>query len=226
MTLVLALLGQLCFSSACPGSHTLRTKSGECECEPDFPLGDPYSETGCFTCDLPCHSGEMCVAMNTCSCKPGFIRSPSGCTPFFPRPIAVFPHSGTFQGGYHVTILLETTTNATQVFCRFGDVIIAGSLQNSTIIRCRAPPGRVGTCELRVSSDSNDWNLPGATFTYVSDASQTLRRWVLEAVAVTGILAAVAFLLWRPSDADDLQPLIQGVPNAADSLTMQGFYPL
>ena len=233
MTLALALLGRLAWSQAsanrCIGNHTVRSSSGECECEPGFPFGDPDSEIGCFRCVKPCSDGSICVKMDVCACKPGYQQVGPRCVPHFPLPSNVSPSGGVFSGGYPVLVRLSAPSNVSQVFCRFGDVIVAGRMRNNLTIQCNAPAGRPGACELRVSSDANNWNLPGIPFEYKYDATRAIMNWVLEVASIATVIGIVSIAFRAAPPTEEMQPLIQSIPNATDDhtdLSMQGFYPL
>jgi hypothetical protein len=114
-------------------------------------------------------------------------------------------------------------------------VIIAGFLKDETTIECIAQPGPIGGVELRVSSNRDDWNLPGIGFLYVIDRFDRIGTYVLHGTATLAIVIVVYFTivaLRNPEPdalAEELQPLKQGIPRAIDGhadLSMQGFYPL
>jgi hypothetical protein len=174
--------------------------------------------------------------MDVCECRPGFSNvAPGKCVPFFPLPVLIAPPSGSYKGGYTVEVTLESQTDSKTVFCRFGHVIIAGFLKDRSTIGCVAPAGAVGGIELRVSSNRDDWNLPGIGFQYVLDRFDRMRFFVIEGFAILVILIVVCatIVALTGSDApvhdEELEPLNQGVSRRVDchaDLSMQGFYPL
>jgi hypothetical protein len=174
--------------------------------------------------------------MDVCDCRPGFSNISHGkCVPFFPLPVLITPLSGSYKGGYSVDVTLESETNSKTVFCRFGNVIVAGFLKDQSTIRCLAPEGAIGGIELRVSSDANDWNLPGIGFQYVMGTFDRIGTYVLHGFALFAVIAVVRLTVSalrnpQPEElAEELQPLKQGIPRANEGhadLSMHGFFPL
>lgn len=219
----------------CLGPNTIK-KNGECECTNDFPFGDPDSSEGCFNCNVTCLKNAFCAAMNKCMCNPSFIGDGiNSCIPLFPLPIKVNPNAGSFHGHYMVNVTLENEANASTVYCRFGNIIVAGKMLNKTIISCLAPSGFLGKIELRVSNNPNDWNLPGIPFEYKFNAFSEYGIITAEIIVLVIILIIVliSILFFREKNSstnhDDLQPLKLTVPQTGidhSDLSSQGFFPL
>jgi hypothetical protein len=217
----------------CPGDHTIVDSHGDCVCAPGYPFGDPDSHLGCFNCSTPCQENALCVSSVVCECRPGFSLDRRGeCVPFFPLPVTITPSSGSHKGGYKVDITLQSATNSTTVFCRFGNIIIAGFLRDRQTIACLAPAGDVGDIELRVSDDANDWNLPGIAFRYRKDTTDVFVTHALSLFVIAAIVVVVYVtvgMLGAPGGElvtdEELQPLKQSMPSHSDLSTL-GFYPL
>lgn len=223
------------YNEPCIGPNTFRDKDGECECTKEFPYGDPDSKEGCFKCDIHCHKNAICGGMNKCVCKPSFIGDGiSSCIPIFPLPINVKPNAGSFHGHYLVNITLENETSSSTVYCRFGNIIVAGKMLNKKIISCLAPSGYLGKIELRVSNNPNDWNLPGISFEYKFYAFCEYGIITAEIIVIIIILIVVivSILFFKEklssTNQDDLQPLKYATQITTDhsDLSLQGFYPL
>lgn len=220
----------------CIGPNTFKNKDGECECTKEFPNGDPDSKEGCFRCNISCHKNAFCSGMNKCMCKPSFIGDGIfSCIPIFPLPIDVNPNSGSFHGHYIVNVTLENDTSSSTVYCRFGNIIVAGKMINKKTISCLAPSGFLGKIELRVSNNPNDWNLPGIVFEYKFNAFTEYGILTAEIIIIVLILIiiliSIIFFKEKVSSTiqEDMQPLKYSVPqNTTDhsDLSLQGFYPL
>jgi hypothetical protein len=221
---------------SCPGNHTILDSNGECACEGGYPFGDPDSDLGCFNCSKTCPPNSICIRMEICECRPGFSDAGAGkCIPFFPLPVLITPSSGSCKGGYTVNVTLESETSSKTVFCRFGHVIVVGVLKDGSTIECIAPAGPIGGVELRVSSNREDWNLPGIGFQYVLDKFDRTGTYLLHGIATLAIMFVIYITIialrnpTRDLLDEELQPLKQGIPRAIDhhaDLSMQGFYPL
>jgi hypothetical protein len=208
----------------CHGNHTFADSAGECACRDGFPLGDPDSRLGCFNCQNLCSTNSTCVRMDVCECRPGFSRIQNGnCMPIFPLPVLITPQSGSYKGGYNINITIESETDSKTVFCRFPDHIVPGFLNSRSTIGCIVPPGAVGRIEIRVSSDANDWSLPGIGFQYVTGRFDRMGRYALPClaiVAVVGIVRLTISALRNPQPdqlVQEMQPLQPRIPRAHDS---------
>lgn len=216
----------------CIGPNTFKNKDGECECTKDFPYGDPDSIEGCFNCNISCHKNAFCGGMNKCVCNPSFNGDGiNSCIPIFPLPINVNPNSGSFHGHYLVNVTLEKEVHSSIIYCRFGNIIVAGKMLSKTIVSCLAPSGYLGKIELRVSNNPNDWNLPGISFEYKFNALSEYGILTVEIIIIVIILimviTSILFFKEKVSSTiqDDLQPLKLTVQDHSD-LSSQGFFPL
>ncbi|OHT17331.1 hypothetical protein TRFO_12499 [Tritrichomonas foetus] len=220
----------------CNRPNTYKRDDGECSCLPSHPFGDPDSFEGCFNCNTPCHKYAECISPDKCKCKPSFNGDGIiSCLPIFPLPVSASPNFSYVYGGCQINITLQSETNTSQIFCRFGNTIVSGAMMSNHVVMCVAPFGAIGNVELRVSNNSNDWNLPGITFEYRYSHLTGIGN-ILSEIVIICIIALVIFLtvmVFRDkkseSSHDDLQPLNITIPVSVyehTDMSMQGFFPL
>jgi len=220
--------------SVCPGPNSYLDSNSVCRCAEGFPFGDPDSLEGCFNCINKCHLNGQCVAKNVCKCIPGYIGDGFlKCFPRFPLPIYSFPNQSSISGGNLISIILSNITNVKSPYCRFGDLIVSGNLLNETTIQCLNPSSNPGRIELRVSDDSNDWNLPGIPFYYVNNGSDIVYIIAAGACSVPLFIIIRAFIIcWKRKTqiceeeniSFKLSKVYESRPH--NDLSMHGFYPL
>ena len=215
----------------CPGNNTFIDSDGLCACLPGFPFGDPYSETGCFNCNKTCHLYGECIETNICACKPGYVgNGESHCEPRFPLPISLTPSNCSINGGTKILIELENeTSNIENIFCKFGTTMVLGYMVTNKTLICIAPVGETGKIEVKVSDDSNDWNLPGIYFQYLQN-DQIYIDYLITAVACFVIILIVVLTIYilnqdsnLPVVSDEDMPLIK---NKNSDLSIHGFSPI
>lgn len=218
-------------SSECPGKNTFIDKDGMCSCIEGMPFGDPYSDIGCFNCNKTCHAKGECVDSDICSCMPGYVGDGIiSCIPHFPLPISANPSSCAVNDNAEIVITLENDTSSHFVFCKFGTTMVSGELLTNRTMKCLAPVGESGNVELRVSDDSNDWNLPGIEFAFI-DNQDNFMQLIIPIITVLSILCIVIVTVKCMNKAnmfpvvttDEEIPLMKS--SHAD-LSMHGFSPL
>ena len=87
--------------------------------------------------------------------------------------LALVPTRGPITGSTPVTVTGANFLNTSDLMCRFGDAVVDAVYQSDSAVICEAPPSREGSVMLQVTTNGNDFTLPGLAFTFTSSLTVT-----------------------------------------------------
>ena len=180
-------------------------------CPSELPFGDPA--TGCWNCNPPCDVDGVCVSMDRCVCKEGYIGDGyDSCIVPIPKITSFGPKKSSTHGRVHVKFSVKHPEkfNVTQGYCRFGPIITKAAVTGSDgKFECVTPESLPGEQPVAVSYNLIKWSEERLFIKYIStDASSGSRAYkvFLYSLVLTVAAVVVMWILLR-NDTDEMMPL-------------------
>jgi hypothetical protein len=159
------------YSGPCLGLHSFRNSDGLCECEADYPFGEPGSILGCFNCAESCHPFGACVHPGKCECQSRYSGDGiTSCERIYPELRALAPSAGFIDENTRVNISyhypVKSWLDRWNPECRFGDAVVGGVADSEELLHCTAPANPPGEVEVAIAFGDGFWSREAATFVY------------------------------------------------------------
>lgn len=155
----------------CSGPNTVKDRFGQCVCQRGSIGDDPIQLRGCWNCSSECHYDAVCMYPGVCQCPNGLVGDGvSSCAIPVPHIRDVVIESAKEATEAVVWFSIPTDYNPEEVFCRFGNYIVVGTLLDSTHMKCSIVKSLFGKVRLSISFDSLSWSDgPLNTFGFVTN---------------------------------------------------------
>lgn len=189
----------------CTGKNVIKVDEA-CECAPGYIYGDPYTNTGCWNCSIPCHENAFCEKQDHCECFSGYVGDGiKKCDSILPILVSFEPKRGNPNGGTKVKVVFESKVNndVKAVFCRFGlQVVEARSVKENKAV-CVSPKANSQEeyyAPFAISFDQEYWSLEKSAFIYYVETSGGFNAILIVFVfmgMIVGVIVTVVYKMNR-----------------------------
>lgn len=144
-----------------PNTVKLARKKG-CACVEGY-TSTNIDVYGCYKCESKCDKNSHCVYPGKCECKVGYSSNGVSCEKNTPTILSINPKECKHGHKCLVNITISRTDRP-KSYCRFGKMIVNGTITDSNIVQCYSPILQPGPFIVQVSYDSIDWSPENARF--------------------------------------------------------------
>lgn len=173
------------------GPNAYNTSNYACQCNPETPDGDPYSDTGCFKCTADCSSWAICNPDNTCRCIYGYEGNGTYCESSTIRLLTIKAHTNKTLIVSHI---FQSDGHLKKLYCKFQDRIVNAFYVSDNISMCKMPEDIVDRFEFEISVDPSKFS--GDSVLYEIPKKETMRsRKVMGIIFVIAMVVVTIFLM-------------------------------
>ena len=193
----------------CQAKNTFLLSTGECACVEGFKYGDPKTMQGCFNCHEECPEYSICSFPGECKCLPGyndinFQSSKILCKPIPPELTSIQPDASIAKISKRIANISYVFMNDfahTDVYCKFGSIIVKGKLDKQGHALCNIPPQKEGKIDFYLSFDNETWSIDPLEFTYIKGSFKYIKH-IITTIAICCIITG--FYLIHKEAAEEM----------------------